>query len=131
MFYDEERNIFKVVLFTKTKMPVITIPKDEKRIAVPGYEPFIQALQDAYNLHQFNPNNIKWASVNTKLSDMGFPPSVVIETAKDHPQLAVSLHPSFDGKAIDGSNGYHAPLLLRDVQRWGLVSNDLGSCTVA
>jgi len=107
-------------------MPTITVLKREEKVSTPGYVPFIGALQAAYDLHEIEPEHVKWASIDAKLVDMGFPPSIEIEIAKDHPRLAVALYSMVDGNSVTGSDVYHAPMLLRDVQRWGLVKNDLG-----
>ncbi|MBI2522946.1 hypothetical protein HYW19_01005 [Candidatus Woesearchaeota archaeon] len=107
-------------------MPAIIVPKRETRVSTPGYVPFIDALQAAYDLHEIEPDGVRWASIDAKLVDMGFPPSVEIEVAKDHPSLAVALYPMVDGKSVTGSDVYHAPMLLRDVQRWGFVREGLG-----
>ena len=111
-------------------MATIIVPKRETKVDSLGYVPFIEALQAAYDLHEVEPENVKWASIDAKLVDMNFPPSIEIEIAKDHPILAIALHPMADGRPVTDPDVYHAPMLLRDVQRWGFVRESLGRYSV-
>ena len=112
-------------------MTTVKVPVREDMKSQPGYLAFVDTLQAIFNLHQTNPQDTKWVGVTQTSFETTFPPSVVLDIAKDHPMLAITLQPIVDGRQIGGYGEYNAPLLLKDVQRWGLVADSFGKYAIA
>ncbi|MBI2143759.1 hypothetical protein HYU17_01240 [Candidatus Woesearchaeota archaeon] len=95
-----------------------------------GYLDFVSALQAVLDLRDSYPNDVKWVGVKPNSFDSTSPSSFELTISPSHPNLAVALHPKADGKPITGYYTYHAPIILTDVQRWGLVADSLGRYAV-
>ncbi len=92
---------------------------------LPGCEQFIESLWAAYNLCTMDPSNVKWASFQAdRPGEKGVP---VIEAAVSdkYPSLSVHLDPRH-GNDIVTADTFHAPIMVSDVLRWGLVEHSLG-----
>ncbi|MDP1694383.1 MAG: hypothetical protein Q8L34_02470 [Candidatus Woesearchaeota archaeon] len=100
-------------------MTTITVPRMKHLQDVPGYQEFVQDLETTCNLHDLQPEALRWADIQPGLVSLDYPPNIVVNIAPDTPQLAVALHPTQDGNPITVNATYHTPLLLRDVGRWG------------
>jgi len=99
-------------------MTIIEVPRLEKLEFNDGYSPFIGDLQTLYNLHELNPNQLKWVGMNNR--DVSFQtPNIILEVEDNTPQLAVNLYPMRDVTKVTGDVSYHAPILLSAVDRWG------------
>ena len=97
----------------------IQIPTIKSLEQIAGYETFVRDLQTAYNLQGLDPTQLRWVAAKEDQVSVNYPPSVVVNVANGTPQLAVNLHPRKDGREVTGHATYHAPLLVREVGRWG------------
>jgi|GEM_PF-3085875 len=97
----------------------------------PAYSAFMNSLGVLYGLKGIASANLKWGDVQgldrqTIGSSFVTPPRFMANPGFDHPKLAISLIPKADGKNVDHDT-YHAPILLRDVDRWQFAQNTLGN----
>ncbi len=102
-------------------MGVVKVLRFDHLESTAGYSEFIGSLQAACNLHELSPSDLKWVGAEPVQPYRYIPPNFSINVAKDTPQLSVNLHPIKAGKYIGGEPFvYSAPMLLKDVERWGM-----------
>ena len=99
---------------------VIEIQRVKRLENIVGYSSFVSDLQTVYNLHAMDPSTLKWVEIKEGVMPELYPPILVLDIAQNTPQLAVNLHPQNENGDITGTVTYQAPLLMRDVGRWGL-----------
>ncbi|MDX1920530.1 MAG: hypothetical protein SFU25_07355 [Candidatus Caenarcaniphilales bacterium] len=99
---------------------VLNLYRPQYLAKIPGFNTFIDCLELAYNLPKVPVEDLKWIDIKPLLTTFSSP-KIEVEVAKNTPALAISLKPYNQGASIlkGSSNTYHAPLLVRDVSRWG------------
>ncbi len=107
-------------------MATITVPVNETLRVNPGYLAFVDSLQAVVNLHDIKPESVEWATADASLAVYGTPPRFYVGIGEGAPKLSVALKPKAGGTEVIGAHIYNAPLLVRDVHRWGLVKDTLG-----
>lgn len=98
----------------------------------PAYIAYMNSLGTLYGLKDITPANLKWGDIQgldkqVICSSIITPPKFMANPGFDHPKLAISLIPKSEGKNVSGFENYHAPILLRDVDRWKFAANTLGN----
>src|SRR3989344_1911704 len=96
----------------------ITLPRIPNLEGVIGYDAFVSDLQTTYSLQSLPPDSLKWVGVAETSVDTT--PKIVVEPEYDTAHLSINLHPVNNGEDVTGTFAYHAPLLMRDVGRWGI-----------
>lgn len=101
----------------------------------PAYAAYMDSLGTLYGLKDLSPASLKWGDIQgldrqTIGGSFMSPPRFMANPGFDHPKLAISLTPKLGGKNVSGFDNYHAPILLRDVDRWQFAANTLGKYQV-
>ena len=98
-----------------------------------SYQAFMAAMDLAYGLKDVPPGQLKFVGIDglerTSLSDsFVILPRVLLNPGFDHPKLAIALAPKkTEGGNVTGSDTYHAPVFVRDVDRWQFAKDRLGN----
>ena len=109
------------------------LPRIKYRADDPSYKAFMAAMDLAYGLKDVPPGKLKFVGIDglerTSLSDsFVVPPRVMVNPGFDHPKLAIALAPKkTEGGNVTGSDTYHAPVFVRDVDRWQFAKDRLGN----
>lgn len=101
----------------------------------PAYAAYMDSLGILYGLKDLSPSSLKWGDIQgldkqTIGGSFMSPPRFMANPGFDHPKLAISLIPKLGSKNVSGFDNYHAPILLRDVDRWQFAANTLGKYQV-
>lgn len=101
------------------------LKRDGERSSDIPYQRFMDSLDGVFKLHSMSPRQMKWIDVVPSSIAVSSPPEVIINPAKNFPQLSIALHPHVDEKDVTGFRTYQAPLMVRDIQRFGTAKETL------
>jgi len=107
------------------------LPRNKHLTNDPSYSSFMNAMDLAYGLKDVPPGQLKFVGIDglerTSLSDsFVIPPRVMINPGFDHPKLAIALAPKKPQGGNVTSDTYHAPVFVKDVDRWQFAKDRLG-----
>ncbi len=113
--------------------------RSQHLMSIQGYPEFMDALETAYTLSTIPSGQLKWVQPdglktvpNSELiRSFASTPQVITKIGEDAPMMAVKLTPRNGEVNVTGMDQYHAPQLVRDVNRWKFVKDaSLGSYLV-
>lgn len=107
------------------------LPRNKHLANDPSYSSFMTAMDLAYGLKDVPPGQLKFVGIDglerTSLSDsFVIPPRVMINPGFDHPKLAIALAPKKPQGENVTNDTYHAPVFVKDVDRWQFAKDRLG-----
>ena len=109
----------------------VLLPRNKDLANDPSYNAFMTAMDLAYGLKDLPPGQLKFVGIDglerISLSDsFVIPPKVMVNPGFDHPKLAIALAPKKPQGGNVTNDTYHAPVFVKDVDRWQFAKDRLG-----